>query len=123
MKSEATTLAPPPAGTAATQYGFGGRLTQDFPSQVIVDITEVCNLACIHCPHPEFKKSEHYGARYLEPELNQKLIDEVKAYGPGGARSSCCARGGCARCRPPGRPPSAGGGSRRSPRPRPPRMT
>src|SRR6188472_4143254 len=86
MKSEATTLAPPPAGNAATQYGFGGRLTQDFPSQVIVDITEVCNLACIHCPHPEFKKSEHYGARYLEPELNQKLIDEVKAYGPGGVQ-------------------------------------
>ncbi len=60
------------------KYGFGGRLTEKFPSQIIVDITEVCNLACIHCPHPEFKQSEHYNARYLEPELNSKMVDEVK---------------------------------------------
>jgi MoaA/NifB/PqqE/SkfB family radical SAM enzyme len=86
MKSEATTLAPPPAGIAHPEYGFGGRLTEGFPSQIIVDITEVCNLACVHCPHPAFKLSEHYGARYLEPELNQKLVDEVRAYGPGGAQ-------------------------------------
>ncbi|MCK5101846.1 MAG: radical SAM protein [Cyclobacteriaceae bacterium] len=64
-------------------YGFYDRLTKEFPSQIIVDITEVCNLACIHCPHPEFKKSEHYNARYLEPELNAKLVDEVKIHGQG----------------------------------------
>ncbi len=38
-------------------------------------------MACIHCPHPEFKKSEHYDARYLAPELNIKLVDEVRKYG------------------------------------------
>jgi len=64
-------------------YGFGGRLTETFPSQVIVDITEVCNLACIHCPHPAFKKSEHYAARYLEPELNEKLVGEIRDQGKG----------------------------------------
>lgn len=66
-----------------TDYGFRDRLTADFPSQIIVDVTEVCNLACIHCPHPEFKKSEHYDARYLEPELNRKMVDEVRALGVG----------------------------------------
>ena len=66
-----------------TPYDFGGRLTADFPSQVIVDVTEVCNLACIHCPHPEFKKSEYYSASYLDPELNTKLVDEVRAHGQG----------------------------------------
>ncbi len=66
-----------------TQYGFYGRLKSEFPSQIIVDVTEVCNLACIHCPHPEFKKSAHYAARYLEPELNAKLVDEVRDYGQG----------------------------------------
>lgn len=65
------------------KYGFGGRLTADFPGQINVDITEVCNLACIHCPHPEFKKSPHYSARYLEPELNRKLVDEVREHGAG----------------------------------------
>lgn len=64
-------------------YGFGGRLSAEFPSQIIVDVAEVCNLACVHCPHPEFKKSEHYAARYLEPELNAKMVDEVKASGGG----------------------------------------
>ena len=69
--------------TTAAEYGFYDRLKAEFPSQVIVDMTEVCNLACVHCPHPEFKKSEHYAARYLEPELNAKLVDEVRAHGRG----------------------------------------
>jgi pyruvate-formate lyase-activating enzyme len=66
-----------------TEYSFRDRLKAEFPSQVVVDITEVCNLACIHCPHPEFKKSEHYQARYLEPELNAKMVEEVRDSGRG----------------------------------------
>ena len=65
------------------RYGFYGRLTESFPSQFIVDITEICNLACTHCPHPDFSKSEHYEGRSLEPWLNAKLVDEVKKYGQG----------------------------------------
>ena len=68
---------------AATDYDFGGRLTAEFPSQVIIDITEVCNLECIHCPHPEFKKSKYYDARYLDPALNAKIVDEVRNHGAG----------------------------------------
>lgn len=64
-------------------YGFQGRLTAPFPSQILADITEVCNLGCVHCPHPDFKKSEHYGARYLDPDLNAKMVDEVKTHGQG----------------------------------------
>lgn len=62
-------------------YGFQGRLTAGFPSQIVVDATEVCNLACVHCPHPDFKKSEHYRARYLPAELNAKMVDEVRTHG------------------------------------------
>jgi pyruvate-formate lyase-activating enzyme len=62
-------------------YGFYGRLKSEFPSQVIIDVTEVCNLACVHCPHPEFKKSKHYDARYLDPELNKKIVGEVRDRG------------------------------------------
>jgi pyruvate-formate lyase-activating enzyme len=60
------------------RYGFYGRLTRDFPSQVIVDFTERCNLACVHCPHEQFKKSPHYAGRLLPPELNVKIVDEVR---------------------------------------------
>jgi len=68
---------------AEPQYGFLGRLKAAFPSQVVVDSTEICNLACIHCPHPVFKKSEHYSGRHLPAELNEKLIDEVAGAGRG----------------------------------------
>lgn len=67
----------------SVSYGFYDRLKAEFPSQIIVDATEVCNLACIHCPHPEFKKSGHYHARYLSTELNTKLVNEVRAHGQG----------------------------------------
>jgi MoaA/NifB/PqqE/SkfB family radical SAM enzyme len=64
-------------------YGFGGPLSDVFPSQVIIDITELCNLACTHCPHPTFKKSEHYAGRTLDPALSAKAIGEVAEAGPG----------------------------------------
>ena len=67
----------------APTYGFQGRLSNRFPSQVMVDMTEVCNLACIHCTHPEFKQSTVYGKRMLDPQLNKKMIKEVSTYGQG----------------------------------------
>ena len=73
MSSDATTV----------QFGFYDRLTRDFPSQVIVDVTELCNLECVHCPHPSFKKSHHYTGQGLDPVLNQRLVDEVRAHGVG----------------------------------------
>jgi MoaA/NifB/PqqE/SkfB family radical SAM enzyme len=50
---------------------------------LIVDATEVCNLACIHCAHPQFKKSEYYSAKHLKAELCQKAVDEVATAGHG----------------------------------------
>jgi hypothetical protein len=66
-----------------TGYGFGGRLTASFPSQILMDLTEICNLACIQCPHPSFKESAHYGARHLDPRLNEKMVEEVRRHGQG----------------------------------------
>src|SRR4051812_2897071 len=63
------------------RYGFYDRLSASFPSQIIVDVTEICNLECIHCPHPAFKKSLHYGNRTLTADLNEKMANEVKAHG------------------------------------------
>jgi hypothetical protein len=65
------------------RYGFGGNLTATFPSQVIIDVTELCNLACTHCPHPTFKKTKHYAGRTLDPALNRKAIGEVAEAGAG----------------------------------------
>ena len=65
----------------STEYGFGGRLSSVFPSQIIVDLTEVCNLECIHCPHPTFKKSKYYSGKFLDQDLNRKIVDEVRQHG------------------------------------------
>lgn len=78
-----TQFSTPTAPTAAQAYGFRNRLRPEFPSQVVADTTEVCNLACTHCTHPTFKKTEHYAARMLNPELNRKMVDEVREHGQG----------------------------------------
>lgn len=67
------------------QYCFYDRLKEDFPSQIIVDITEKCNYACHHCPHANFSKSDIYTGDDMEFELIKKLADEVAEYG----RESC----------------------------------
>jgi MoaA/NifB/PqqE/SkfB family radical SAM enzyme len=69
--------------SSAVDYEFGERLTADFPSQILMDITEICNLACTHCPHPSFAKSEHYEGRHLDPVLNDKMVEEVRLHGQG----------------------------------------
>jgi len=66
---------------STTRYGFYGRLKAGFPSQVIVDNTELCNLECVHCAHSIFKKSKHYTGRSLNPDLNAKLVDEIRLHG------------------------------------------
>lgn len=83
----ATGLAPGTATAAAAPgavpYGFGPGLSEAFPSQVIIDATELCNLSCTHCPHPAFKRSSHYGGRSLSVELSAKAIGEVADAGRG----------------------------------------
>ncbi|QKF68397.1 radical SAM superfamily enzyme, MoaA/NifB/PqqE/SkfB family [Arcobacter venerupis] len=64
-------------------YGFQKHLNSEFPSQIIVDSTQFCNLACIHCPHPNFIKTDAYSGSHLNVELHKKLIDEVATDGLG----------------------------------------
>jgi len=65
------------------RYGFYGRLKAEFPSQLLVDVAEGCNLECIHCPHVQFKRSKHYAGRTLDVVLNEKLVEEVREHGQG----------------------------------------
>ena len=65
------------------KYGFQKHLSSEFPSQIIVDSTQFCNLACIHCPHPSFIKTDAYSGSHLDIELHKKLIDEIATDGLG----------------------------------------
>ena len=64
-------------------FDFSKDFPSEFPSQVMVDLTEVCNLGCIHCPHPKFKSSNHYSKKMLDEKLNNKMINEVSSFGLG----------------------------------------
>lgn len=65
------------------KYGFQKHLSSVFPSQIIIDATQFCNLACVHCPHPNFIKTDAYSGAHLDLDLHKKLIDEVATDGHG----------------------------------------
>lgn len=65
------------------KYGFQKYLSSEFPSQIIVDVTQFCNLACIHCPHPSFVNTDAYNGSHLDVELHKKLVYEVATDGYG----------------------------------------
>ncbi|RKJ21596.1 radical SAM protein [bacterium D16-50] len=65
------------------EYGFYDRLRENMPSQIIIDIDQNCNYACVHCPHGKFRKSDIYTGARLSEELNRKLVDEVREAGNG----------------------------------------
>jgi radical SAM protein with 4Fe4S-binding SPASM domain len=68
---------PPP------QFGFQGILRPEFPSQILVDAEERCNLKCLHCRNAEMSEMDGFGNTSLDPEINRKFIDEVAEKGEG----------------------------------------
>ncbi len=52
----------------------------DFPPIIIMAVSNVCDMACIHCAHPVMKKSPGYRARYMDPELHTKVVEETRRY-------------------------------------------
>lgn len=64
-------------------YAFSGRLTEAFPSQIVVDVTERCNLACVHCAHSEFTRHPEYAGRDMSEAIHDKLIAEAATDGKG----------------------------------------
>ncbi|MGE3623287.1 MAG: radical SAM/SPASM domain-containing protein [Bdellovibrionales bacterium] len=56
---------------------FNGYLTAGFPSQINVDVTEFCNLACVHCPYISVTKPKGKQRTRLSRALHQKLVKEI----------------------------------------------
>jgi len=60
-----------------TEYGFMREEDRLFPPMVVVEITNVCNLRCIHCPHPAMVKRADYKPHNMEWDIFTKIADEV----------------------------------------------
>lgn len=61
-------------------YGFKSKKYKIFPPMVILEITNVCNLKCIHCPHTFISKRNDYQPRHMKWDVYKKIIDEVALY-------------------------------------------
>lgn len=62
------------------EFGFQDNSAQGFPQMIILDISNVCNLACVHCPQAALKKRSDYKPTFLSLELYKKLIDEIACH-------------------------------------------
>lgn len=60
---------------------FGGYLREEFPSQLIVDVTEYNNASRSYAPHTFAVRSPDQPRRNMSAILHQKLVNEVKASG------------------------------------------
>lgn len=62
------------------KYGFQSKEAEIFPPMIIVDITNICNLKCIHCAHRIIKKENTYKPNFMKFEVFKRIVDEVKNY-------------------------------------------
>ncbi len=69
-----------PEEIAKGQYGFVKPEHALFPPIVIVAVTNVCDMACIHCAHPVIKKEPDYKATFMDPAIHTKLVEETKRF-------------------------------------------
>lgn len=59
------------------KYDFPSEKAREFPPMVILDVCNVCNLECIHCPHVALKKEDAYTPIFLKWEYFEKIANEV----------------------------------------------
>jgi radical SAM protein with 4Fe4S-binding SPASM domain len=56
---------------------FTNYLSAEFPSQINIDLSEFCNLKCIHCPYEQVTKIKGSTRENLDYEIHRKLINEI----------------------------------------------
>lgn len=64
----------------STQYGFPNESARRFPSNIMMDVTNVCNLRCVHCPHRSFSRKKGYVPTHLDWKLFRKAINEAARF-------------------------------------------
>ncbi|MCK4994201.1 MAG: radical SAM protein [Candidatus Omnitrophica bacterium] len=62
------------------KYGFSSEKDRIFPPMVVLEITNVCNLECIHCPHVLISKQKDYKPRHMKWETFSKIVEEVSLH-------------------------------------------
>ncbi len=63
-----------------TEHGFLGESDKTFPPMIIVDITNVCDLSCIHCAHQVIKKDPEYKPKYMDIGIFKRIVEEISKH-------------------------------------------
>lgn len=50
------------------------------PPMIILDITNTCNLQCIHCPQPELQASPNFVSKGMSWDHFTRIVDEIAAH-------------------------------------------
>jgi len=66
--------------TLSQKYGFKKEKDKIFPPMVFAEITNICNLNCIHCAYSYISKQKFYKPRHMEFDIYKKIVDEVSKY-------------------------------------------
>ena len=69
-----------PEPVAAGEFGFLRPEHSKFPPILIVAVTNVCDMACIHCAHPVIVRDPGYRATFMTPEVHSRLVEQVTPY-------------------------------------------
>lgn len=68
------------SNNSGNNYGFKKKEHKTFPPMIFAEITNVCNLRCIHCPHPKISRQKFYKPHYMSFAVYKKIVDEVSQY-------------------------------------------
>ncbi len=69
-----------PEPVAEGRFGFVAPEHAEFPPILIIAVTNVCDMACIHCAHPVIKSKPGYRGTFMAPELHTKIVEETKQF-------------------------------------------
>lgn len=64
----------------AFKYGFLNQRDKLFPAMIVMEITNVCNLSCVHCPYVLISNQKDYRPRHMRWDLYEKVVREVAGH-------------------------------------------
>ncbi|MCP3987271.1 MAG: radical SAM protein [bacterium] len=65
---------------APGDYGYVKPEHAEFPPILVIAVTNVCNMACIHCAHPIIKKDSGYRGTFMKPEVHRAIVEQTRDF-------------------------------------------
>ncbi|MFH1460431.1 MAG: radical SAM protein [Candidatus Omnitrophota bacterium] len=62
------------------KYDFRNEREKNFPLMLNLEITNICNYQCIHCPYPSISQRKDYTPKFMSWEIFKKIADQTANY-------------------------------------------